>query len=182
MGRKLSTFWCQLFRSILLYKEKERCLAFSDKNSSLSAKGRAYINLLSVDFAALILSALHIQRCGIILTSLSSFNPLLTVSLDFFIFYFSFLNGNGQRSNLQTYRLSLLHSWAKKLHLFYQQLCDSWWQMTLLIGYPTRKELDSSCCQWYIELQKRASIEHACIGQFSGELNRGVLSIYLKSQ
>jgi hypothetical protein len=88
MGRKLSTFWCQLFRSILLYKEKERCLAFSDKNSSLSAKGRAYINLLSVDFAALILSALHIQRCGIILTSLSSFNPLLTVSLDFFIFFF----------------------------------------------------------------------------------------------
>jgi len=71
-----------------LYKEKERCLAFSDKNSSLSAKGRAYINLLSVDFAALILSALHIQRCGIILTSLSSFNPLLTVSLDFFIFFF----------------------------------------------------------------------------------------------
>jgi len=90
MGRKLSTFWCQLFRSILLYKEKERCLAFSDKNSSLSAKGRAYINLLSVDFAALILSALHIQRCGIILTSLSSFNPLLTVSLDFFYFFFPF--------------------------------------------------------------------------------------------
>lgn len=89
MGRKLSTFWCQLFRSILLYKEKERCLAFSDKNSSLSAKGRAYVNLLSVDFAALILSALHIQRCGIILTSLSSFNPLLTVSLDFYFFFLS---------------------------------------------------------------------------------------------